>query len=470
MDNAHPLHPPRGTGPSQPRPGRPRRDPAKPVFPMKASVHTLGCRLNQSEGQLIREKMEARGYRVVPFGESADLAVINTCTVTNLADAKCRQAIRAFTRQNPDAFVAVVGCYSQMGYKAVAEIPGVDLIIGNQDKLSVLDYVDLGKIDPPLIVRDRIDKTDFTIAFAGDAPFPKRANLKVQDGCDFMCSFCIIPFARGRGRSRDWENLFAEAHNLIRRGVRELVLTGVNIGTYDHQGHTILSLVDRLDQIPGLDRIRISSIEPTTIPLALLDRMNDPGHALLPFLHLPLQSGCDRILQEMRRKYSVSDYLDFIHLACERVEDLYLGTDIMVGFPGETEEEFDETCRVFREGPFAFCHVFTYSEREGTVAAKSEAQVSIPERARRSAVLRRLSASRRHDFYQRYLGRTVRVLFEDPKPGFWPGYTDNYIRVVVQAASLPDPAADLTNRTARVRLDRISADFIEATWVELDER
>lgn len=432
---------------------------------MKASVHTLGCRLNQSEGHLIREKMEERGYRLVPFGDKADLAVINTCTVTNLADAKCRNAIRSFTRQNPDAFVAVVGCYSQMGYKAVAEIPGVDLIIGNQDKLSVLDYVELGKIDPPLIVRERIDKTDFTIAFAGEAPFPKRANLKVQDGCDFMCSFCIIPFARGRGRSRELENLLEEARTLVRRGVRELVLTGVNIGTYDYQGQTILTLVDRLDEIPGLDRIRISSIEPTTIPLELLDRMNDPRHALLPFLHIPLQSGCDRILRDMGRKYSVSDYLDFIRLACDQVEDLYLGTDIMVGFPGETEEEFEETCRVFREGPFAFCHVFSYSEREGTVAAKSTAQVPIPERARRSAVLRHLSASRRHDFYQRHLGRTVRVLFEDPKPGLWPGYTDNYIRVVVAAAELPDSTADLTNRTAWVRLDRISADFVEATWV-----
>src|SRR5690606_18788738 len=176
----------------------------------KASIHTLGCRLNQAESNLIREKMENAGYRIVPFGDRADLAVINTCTVTNLADAKCRNAIRAFTRQNPDAFVAVVGCYSQMGYKAVAEIPGVDLIIGNQDKLSVLDYVGLGKNERPVIVRDRIDKNDFSINFAGELPFPKRANLKVQDGCDFMCSFCIIPFARGRARSRDLENLLAE--------------------------------------------------------------------------------------------------------------------------------------------------------------------------------------------------------------------------------------------------------------------
>lgn len=434
---------------------------------MKASVHTLGCRLNQSEGNLIREKIEERGYRLVPFGEQADLAVINTCTVTNLADAKCRNAIRSFTRQNPEAFVAVVGCYSQMGYKAVAEIPGVDLIIGNQDKLSVLDYVGLGKNERPLIVRDRIDKTDFTVAFAGETPFPKRANLKVQDGCDFMCSFCIIPFARGRARARQLDNLLEEARSLVQRGVRELVLTGVNIGTYDYDGSDILTVVDRLNAIPGLDRLRISSIEPTTIPVDLFDRMNDPQHALLPFLHIPLQSGCDRILQEMRRKYSISEYLDFIHLASERVENLYLGTDIMVGFPGETPAEFDETCRVFQQNPFAFCHVFSYSERDGTVAAKSTAQVPVPERARRSAFLRRLSASKRHDFYQAHLGREMRVLFEDPKPGLWPAYTDNYIRVMVETRSLPDPSIDLTNRTGRVRLQRISADFVEGELVEL---
>ncbi len=431
----------------------------------KASIHTLGCRLNQSESKLIRDKMEQSGYQIVPFGETADLAVINTCTVTNLADAKCRNAIRAFTRANPDAFVAVVGCYSQMGYKAVAEIPGVDLIIGNQDKLSVLDYVGLGKNERPVIVRDRIDKHDFSIHFAGELPFPKRANLKVQDGCDFMCSFCIIPFARGRARSRNLDNLLAEATSLAQRGVREIVLTGVNIGTFSSDGHDILRLVDRLNEVPGIDRIRISSIEPTTIPTELFPRMNDPQHALLPFLHIPLQSGSDRILRQMRRKYTVAEFTDFIRQAHETVPDLYIGTDIMVGFPGETEEDFGQTCDVFTQNPFAFCHVFTYSERDGTVAAKSSDQIPIPERARRSAFLRRLSASQRHNFYERYLGQTVRVLFEDPKPGLWPAYTDNYIRVMVETSTLPDPSLDLTNRTAQVRLNRITADFTEATLI-----
>ncbi|HLS27327.1 MAG TPA: tRNA (N(6)-L-threonylcarbamoyladenosine(37)-C(2))-methylthiotransferase MtaB [Opitutales bacterium] len=434
---------------------------------LKASIHTLGCRLNQSESNLIRDKMEKVGYEIVPFGEDADLAVINTCTVTNLADAKCRNAIRSFTRKNPEAFVAVVGCYSQMGYKAIAEIPGVDLIIGNQDKLSVLDFVNLGKNERPVIIRDRIDKKDFSIAFDGELPFPKRANLKVQDGCDFMCSFCIIPFARGRSRSRELGNLLEEARGLAERGVRELILTGVNIGTYDFENNDILTIVDRLNDIPGIDRIRISSIEPTTIPTELFDRMNDPEHALLPFLHIPLQSGSDRILREMRRKYTVSEYVDFIQLAYDSVPDLYLGTDIMVGYPGETDEEFNETCRVFRENPFAFCHVFTFSERDGTIAAKSTKQVPIPERARRSAALRRLSVGRRYDFYADHVGRTMRVLFEDPKQEVWPGYTDNYIRVIVGKNQLANPKSDLRNRTALVRLDRVCADFTEGTIVRM---
>ncbi len=427
----------------------------------RASVHTLGCRLNQSESVLLREKLEADGYRIVPFGEEAELGIINTCTVTNLADAKCRNAIRSFIRKNPRAFTAVVGCYSQMGHKAIAEIPGVDLVIGNQDKLSVLDHVGFGKNETPVIVRDRIDKTDFTIRFAGELPFKKRANLKVQDGCDFMCSFCIIPFARGRARARDFANLVDEARSLAERGVRELVLTGVNIGTYDHGGRGILEVVDALNGVPGIDRLRISSIEPTTIPEELFCRMRDPEHALLPFFHIPLQSGCDRILGEMRRKYSVSEYLDFIHLARDSVSDLCIGTDIMVGFPGETAGEFDETCRVFRENPFAYCHVFTFSEREGTPAERMDGAVPVPERARRSAFLRRLSAGRRHDYYEQHLGRTMRVLFEDPKPGLWTGYTDNYIRVVVDAESVPAGTGNLTNRTAEVRLEKISADFVE---------
>jgi len=434
----------------------------------RATVHTLGCRLNQAESQMLRERLENAGYTVVPFGQPADLGIINTCTVTREADAKCRKLIRSFVAQNPKAFTAVIGCYSQMGAEVLAGIPGVDLIIGNQEKMAVLDYVGWGKNPHPVILRDRIDRTDFTLQFVGDLPFPERANLKVQDGCDFVCSFCIIPFARGRARTRDWQNTLAEARSLVARGVKEIVVTGVNIGTYESGGCGIVDLVDALDAIPGLCRIRISSIEPTTVPLELFDRMADGEHALLPFLHLPLQAGSDRVLTRMRRKYSISEYEEFVKEAVKRVPDLCLGTDIMVGFTGERLEDFEETCRFFRQQPFDYCHVFPYSERAGTLSvrrAEKEADEIVPveERQRRCAQLRRLSALKRRQQMERAVGSVREVLFEHLREGRWPGYTDNYIRVV---ADSPD-GSSLHNRRARVRLERVAADFMIGSVVEL---
>lgn len=428
----------------------------------KAALHTLGCRLNQSETNHIRDQLVEQGYTIVPFEEEADLAIINTCTVTRLADSKSRTAIRQFTRRNPEAITAVIGCYSQMGYKEISQIEGVDLIIGNQEKHNVLDYLGDSKNEKPVIIRDKIDRDDFSISLVGDLPFTQRANLKIQDGCDFMCTFCIIPFARGRARSRDFANLMEDARNLVSRGVRELILTGVNLGTYDHSDRTIVDITDALNELPGLSRIRISSIEPTTIPTELFSRMADPEHVLLPYLHIPLQAGSDSILKAMRRKYSLAEFLDFIHLAEESVPDLCIGTDILVGFPGETPELFDTTCQTFLDGPFAYCHVFTYSEREGTPSTKMDDVVPIPERKNRSAHLRRLSAKKRHDYFEQHLGRTYPVLFENLREGTFPGYTPNYIRTII-----PENGEDLTNRQGLVRLDSISADFVEGTLVEM---
>ncbi|KAF0095346.1 MAG: putative tRNA modifying enzyme MiaB-like [Puniceicoccaceae bacterium 5H] len=435
----------------------------------RATVHTLGCRLNQAESQLLRDRLEREGYTVVPWGQPADLGIINTCTVTREADAKCRKTIRQFIQRNPHAFTAVIGCYSQMGAKAIAEIEGVDLIVGNQDKLSVIEHARLGKSERPVILRERISAADFAITFVGDLPSTLRANLKIQDGCDFYCSFCIIPTARGRARSRDWENTLAEARELAANGVREVVLTGVNIGTYHSQGHDLVALVDALDTIEGLDRVRISSIEPTTVELALLDRMADPAHALVPYLHLPLQSGSDPVLQRMRRKYSVAEYAAFVAEARRRVPDLCLGTDILVGSDGETAAHFQETCDFFWQQPFAYCHVFPYSEREGTLAVKRQRNdpacvVPVEERQQRVARLRRLSAAKRHDYDAGYLGETVEILVEQPRDGLWPGYTANYVRVLAQADA---SFGDLRNQLVRVRLERLSADFAEGTVVEV---
>lgn len=431
----------------------------------RASIHTLGCRLNQSESGLLAEKLAVAGYMIVPFGEPADLGIIHTCTVTREADAKSRKLIRQFLRANPNAQTVVIGCYAQMNAEALAEIAGVDLIIGNQRKLDLLEFLGESKRTEPLVVRDRMVKEDFRI----DAPcsgetrraLSQRVNLKIQDGCNFMCSFCIIPFARGRVRSRELDDLLAEARHLVEMGAKELVLTGISLGSYAYRGQNILDIVHRLNEIPALARIRISSIEPTTIPDGLLDAMNDPGHALVPYLHIPLQSGSNRILDRMRRRYTREEYFDIVQRAYERVPDIGIGCDIMVGFPGETEEEFEDSMDLLRRGPMFYAHVFKYSERPGTPASRMPDPVPPAAANQRSARLRRLSASKRRRFQQQHLDRDVEVLFEQQEDGLWTGYTGNYLRVT---AVSPE---NLANRLAVVHLNEIQGEFIRGALTRI---
>ncbi|MCC6797341.1 MAG: tRNA (N(6)-L-threonylcarbamoyladenosine(37)-C(2))-methylthiotransferase MtaB [Candidatus Hydrogenedentes bacterium] len=419
----------------------------------RASVHTLGCRLNQSESAILTEQLHAAGYDVVPFGESADLGIINTCTVTGEADSKSRQLVRSFIRRNPSAYTAVIGCYSQMGHKALSEIEGVDLIVGNQEKLNVLAYVAQGKNDAPLVVRDRIEREDFTIEIVGETNTARRANLKIQDGCDFMCSFCIIPFARGRARSRAWNNLLDEANQLVDRGAKELVLTGVNVGTYDFQQKSVLDVVDALNEIPGLVRIRISSIEPTTIQMELFDRMNDTAHGLVPYLHIPLQSGSNAVLSAMKRRYTREEYIAFVELAHDSVAGICIGTDILVGMPGESDEDFAQTALLLASAPIHYSHVFPYSERSGTPATRMEDKIDPQTKALRSARIRQISARKRRAFYDSHLGADVEVLFEHQENGAWLGYTGNYVRVAVRSHEY------LENELRTVRVDEIIGDY-----------
>ncbi|MDX9975512.1 MAG: tRNA (N(6)-L-threonylcarbamoyladenosine(37)-C(2))-methylthiotransferase MtaB [FCB group bacterium] len=423
----------------------------------RASLHTLGCRLNQSETAMIIERLQGAGYEIVPFGEPADLGIINTCTVTGEADAKSRQLLRSFIRKNPEAYTAVIGCYSQIGHKVLSEIEGVDLIVGTPEKLNVLDSVAEGKNEKPLVVRDRIDRDDFSIEVTGAAGKTRRANLKIQDGCDFMCSFCVIPFARGRARSRDLDNLLEEACMLAAKGTKEIVITGVNVGTYQHKGADIVDVVNRLNEIPGIERIRISSIEPTTIPDALLRVMNEPKHALVPYLHVPLQSGSDHVLGLMKRKYSRLEYLNFVRHAENEVNDICIGTDILVGTPGETEEDFEETCMLLEDSPLGYAHVFKYSERPGTAAQRIPDHVSAADKNRRSARIRRLAARKRTAFHERYIGRTVEVLFEHEEGGHWTGYTGNYIRVAARSTNR------LENEIRTVHLEGCRGDIVLGT-------
>ncbi|MAL85795.1 MAG: tRNA (N(6)-L-threonylcarbamoyladenosine(37)-C(2))-methylthiotransferase MtaB [Opitutae bacterium] len=420
----------------------------------KASVKALGCRLNQYEAVEMQGRLEASGYEIVAFGEKADLGVINTCTVTNEADAKSRNVIRRFIRQNPEALTVVVGCYSQMDANSIAMIKGVDYVIGNHDKMNFLDHVDDIKPSTPVIVRDRISREDFSIGFVGDPQFEQRANLKIQDGCDFMCSFCVIPFSRGRARSRELDDLISEVGRMVQSGVQEIILTGVNLGTYSSKSKNFLNLIEMISAFNGLKRIRISSIEPTTIPEAIFDWMADNSHPLMPYLHVPMQSGSDEILNLMKRKYSLLEMSEFFERAVSKIPKVCIGTDLMVGFPGETNDHFEETCETFMNFPFSYCHVFTFSERKGTAAYRMQKQVRMDERRKRSAHLRRLSSSKRMEFFKKHEGKIVEVLLENPKGNMISGYTDNYVKVLLDKCDLTKP-----NKLINVKLIETYPEF-----------
>ena len=420
----------------------------------KASVKALGCRLNQYEAVEMQGRLEASGYEIVAFGEKADLGVINTCTVTNEADAKSRNVIRRFIRQNPEALTVVVGCYSQMDANSIAMIKGVDYVIGNHDKMNFLDHVDDIKPSTPVIVRDRISREDFSIGFVGDPQFEQRANLKIQDGCDFMCSFCVIPFSRGRARSRELDDLISEVGRMVQSGVQEIILTGVNLGTYSSKSKNFLNLIEMISSFNGLKRIRISSIEPTTIPEAIFDWMADNSHPLMPYLHVPMQSGSDEILNLMKRKYSLLEMSEFFERAVNKIPKVCIGTDLMVGFPGETNDHFEETCETFMNFPFSYCHVFTFSERKGTAAYRMQKQVRMDERRKRSAHLRRLSSSKRMEFFKKHEGKIVEVLLENPKGNMISGYTDNYVKVLLDKCDLTKP-----NKLINVKLIETYPEF-----------
>ena len=306
----------------------------------RASLHTLGCRLNQAETALLADRLQQDGYQIVEYGRPTDLLVLNTCTVTDEAERVCRYEIRRTLRHSPQAFVAVTGCYAQTGIEALRRTPGLDLIVGNRHKMALPAHLPppsaLKKRPAPSLLHTKtLDRDDFVLDGTGDYD-STRANLKIQDGCNFMCSFCLIPLARGRERSRKMDDAIREAEALAARGHREVVLTGVNIGRYEQDGRPLLELIRQLERIAGLDRIRISSIEPTTIPDELLDYMATSSK-LCRHLHLPLQSGNDDMLRMMNRRYTIRDYAAFVDKAMRRIPDLALGTDLLVGFPGETD-------------------------------------------------------------------------------------------------------------------------------------
>ena len=410
----------------------------------RASLHTLGCRLNQAETTVLAARLRRDGYRVVEFGEPTDLLVVNTCSVTEDAERTCRYVIRKTLRHSPDAFVAVTGCYAQTGVQALRTIPGIDLIVGNQFKLDLPSFLPaphaLKKQPDPEVLHTRtIDREDFTLPEYGEQD-STRALLKIQDGCNVMCSFCLIPFARGHERSRFRDDVIREAEILVAGGYKEIVLTGVNIGQYWHEKTDLVGLIPHLEKIEGLERIRISSIEPTTVTDALIDHMASSSK-LCPYLHIPLQSGDNAILSSMNRPYNAEEFIRLIHRAVATIPHLGLGTDVMVGFPGETEEAFEHTLSITRELPFSYLHVFTYSQRPGTAATKLPDRVSIEVARERAKMLAELSRLKRLAFAERYIGAPVNVLFESGEiEGLRLGVTTNFLKVGVPSST------DLTNQ------------------------
>lgn len=396
---------------------------------MRISFLTLGCRLNQAETAILQQQCSGQGWTVVHADEPAEVAVINTCTVTAHGDTDTRRLIHRLLRINRDTRIALVGCQSQVQSEELAALPGVHWVIGTGAKMELADILRRDTSAGPVVVVPEIATDSFTIAVAGVDPNRTRAHLKIQDGCDFFCSYCEIPYARGGARSRDFDDLLREAKQLAAAGHRELVLTGINIGLYAHQGRTLANVVQALQAIPEVLRIRISSIEATTLGDELLALM--VNGKLCRFLHLPLQSGSDEILQAMHRRYTVTEYDAFVQRALDAVPGLCLGADVLVGFPGESDQHFAETLDYLQSSGHSYFHVFSYSDRRHNLSRNFTGKVPQAVTEKRSRILRELSAQKRQHYLERNLGRTEHVLFEGRKRGWWTGVTDTYIRVRV---------------------------------------
>jgi threonylcarbamoyladenosine tRNA methylthiotransferase MtaB len=411
------------------------------MTPRTVAFHTLGCKLNYAETSAIGRLFEQAGYQEVAFEMGADIYVINTCSVTDFADRKCRNMVRRALRYAPQAKVVVVGCYAQLKPQEIAEIPGVDLVLGASEKFRILDFIDdLSKAPGKGMVQAGAirEAKEFMHAFSfGDRT---RSFLKVQDGCDYKCSFCTIPMARGKSRSDTVENVVANARRIADMGVKEIVLTGVNIGDFGNGTEVIegskpqkealfIDLIRALDQVAGISRFRISSIEPNLCTDEVIEFVAQ-SERFAPHFHMPLQSGNNKQLQQMRRRYKRELYAERVAKIKSLMPHCCIGVDVIVGFPGETEEDFLESYRFINELDVSYLHVFTYSERPNTPAIEMDSPVPMEVRRRRNQMLTILSEKKRRYFYEQHLGQTRPVLFEQhPDATLMSGFTDNYIKI-----------------------------------------
>jgi threonylcarbamoyladenosine tRNA methylthiotransferase MtaB len=422
----------------------------------KVAFYTLGCKLNYSETSSIGRLFTNAGFSSVDFTDTPDVFVINTCSVTENADKKCKKVVKEALKISPNAYITIVGCYAQLKPKEISEIPGVDMVLGAAEKFQIVDYItDLTKNPKALVYNQPVSEANqFVSAYSfGDRT---RTFLKVQDGCDYSCTFCTIPLARGASRSDTIENAVMQAEEIAASGVKEIVLTGVNLGDFGirdgKRGDKFFDLVKAFNRVEGIDRIRISSIEPNLLTDEIIEFVA-ASKRFVPHFHIPLQSGSDKILGLMRRRYKRELYADRVAKIKAVMPDCCIGVDVIVGFPGETREDFIDTYNFLNELNVSYLHVFTYSERENTLASEMSGTVPGSTRAERSKMLHILSDKKRRAFYETQLNKTEEVLFEgDVKDGFMHGFTRNYVKVKTKY----DPV--LVNELKTVYLTNMSPD------------
>jgi len=396
----------------------------------KVAFHTLGCKLNFAETSTISRSFPEDKFERVATNTKADIYIINTCSVTDSADKKCRQAIKKFISLSPGAFIAVVGCYAQLNPHEISSIPGVDLVLGTNEKFNIADYLtDLEKKTETEIHSCELSPSDiYNASYSmGDRT---RSFLKVQDGCDYGCSYCTIPLARGRSRNPQISAIITEAESIAERGVKEIVITGVNIGDFGKStGDSFVGLMKELIKVQGIERYRISSIEPNLLTDELIE-LTAENKKILPHFHIPLQSGCDKILGLMRRRYTRDVFAARVKMLKEKLPLAGIGADVIVGFPGESGTDYNDTYSFIEEMPLSYLHVFSFSERPGTVAEKIPEKVTLKEKEKRSKKLITLSENKNLNFYSNNIGQVTDVLFEKtPSEGYITGFTSNYIRV-----------------------------------------
>ena len=422
--------------------------------PKTVAFHTMGCKLNFSETSTISRDFIQQGFKKVNYRDKADIYVINTCSVTENADKEARKLVRQAKRRNPDSSVAIIGCYAQLKPDEIANLDGVDMVLGAEEKFNILNHIDKMAMSQDTTVFNSSIKNLKNFKPSYSIGERTRSYLKVQDGCDYTCSFCTIPLARGKSRNADVITTIQKAREIESYGVKEIVLTGVNVGDFGSNGdETFLDLISKLDSLENIERIRISSIEPNLLNEEIIEFCCS-SNLFMPHYHIPLQSGSNKLLKAMRRRYDREHYRHKVNLIKSLDPSACIGADVIVGFPGETDDDFLDTYNFIKDLDLAYLHVFSYSERENTDAKNYENSVPKTKRAERSKVLRNLSKKKRQNFQEEYLNRARDVLFESIKGGYAFGYSDNYIQVKVPESP------ELINSIHSVNLKKVNGEVV----------